>query len=49
MPHNVDSIYKGILCSLYFSIDLKVLSIDIVDILQTVLPNDQEVNITKCY
>ena len=27
----------------FFSIDLKVLSIEIVDILQTILPNEQEV------
>ena len=28
----------------FFSIDLKVLSIEIVDILQTILPNEQEVS-----
>jgi len=29
---------------MYFSVDLKVLSSDIVDILMTILPNDQEVS-----
>ena len=33
--------------ALCFSIDLKVLSIDMVDILQTVLPNEAEVSSTS--
>ena len=32
---------------LFFSIDLKVLSIEIVDILQTILPNEQEVGLEQ--